>query len=332
MMWSKIKKAFTLVELLVVIGIIALLIAILMPALSRARKQALQVSCGSNQRQIAYAMLSYGNDWEESLPTLLGEPPGNHQGNPPAGLSWLTRLPVIGFDTATIWDWLTYRTYNNTESLLGGQAFVMRDYLKNDFDIYVCPDGFYKRNNMMTKWSGVITAYIGPGDHGSGDTGWEYTDALCAYRVGYLWLPHRHIPVYQTAASLCGGPVDTDDRPGDISKTASDLPELLMLADMNQFQLHSYAGCGQPADLTQCGVAANHNASSYKQIPGFRSACSPKIFPPNIGREENPIEMPLGQNRVRIDARTTWLPWQDWGYYTWSNWDVSYSRCEWHSF
>jgi prepilin-type N-terminal cleavage/methylation domain-containing protein len=61
-------KAFTLVELLVVVGIIALLIAILLPALRRAHEQAMAVQCSSNQRQLMAAFLTFALDHKNHLP------------------------------------------------------------------------------------------------------------------------------------------------------------------------------------------------------------------------------------------------------------------------
>jgi prepilin-type N-terminal cleavage/methylation domain-containing protein/prepilin-type processing-associated H-X9-DG protein len=65
------RKAFTIVELLVVIGIIAVLISILLPALNRAREQARVVVCASNERQIYLAMCVYASVNRGVLPIPL---------------------------------------------------------------------------------------------------------------------------------------------------------------------------------------------------------------------------------------------------------------------
>jgi prepilin-type processing-associated H-X9-DG protein len=89
-------SAFTLVELLIVIGIIALIISMLLPALTKARRAANCVACMSNMRQIVSAVLTYTMDNKGRLMPALIYPQGPNQPYPD-GFFWAAELVHLNY-------------------------------------------------------------------------------------------------------------------------------------------------------------------------------------------------------------------------------------------
>jgi prepilin-type N-terminal cleavage/methylation domain-containing protein/prepilin-type processing-associated H-X9-DG protein len=111
-------RGFTLVELLVVIAIIALLAALLLPALSNAKAKGQQVSCLNNVKQLAMAVHMYTGDNEETLPPM-------QDWLPALGIesSWRPYLFQLVGGTAKVYDCPTERKeiYANGNAAIVGQ-------------------------------------------------------------------------------------------------------------------------------------------------------------------------------------------------------------------
>jgi prepilin-type N-terminal cleavage/methylation domain-containing protein/prepilin-type processing-associated H-X9-DG protein len=106
------SAAFTLVELLVVIGIIAVLLAILLPSLSRAREQAKAVQCLSNLRQVGTALTMFTSEHKGFLPKAWF----NDRPRPGSAELW-------NYPNADVWEW----------------SYVVSTYLAKNEGVFRCP-------------------------------------------------------------------------------------------------------------------------------------------------------------------------------------------------
>src|ERR1019366_3203462 len=73
------RRGFTLIELLVVIAIIAILAALLLPALARAREKANRTACKSNMGQVSLTAIMYAGDYADKFPSAVWNPPSGVQ-------------------------------------------------------------------------------------------------------------------------------------------------------------------------------------------------------------------------------------------------------------
>ncbi len=114
------RAGFTLVELLVVIGILSLLIAILLPALTQAKHHARRMACAGNLRQVGVAIHLYADDFEDTIP--FG----------PAG------RPITGSNFYTVTGDVT-SLLSLEDGAPVGLGLLLEDYLKQQPTVMFCP-------------------------------------------------------------------------------------------------------------------------------------------------------------------------------------------------
>jgi prepilin-type N-terminal cleavage/methylation domain-containing protein len=118
------SKGFTLIELLVVISIVSLLIAILLPALSKARQAAMGLVCLTHEKQIATGISSYGGDNKDYIPAALDR------------LSGTTDQQTWMF---TLWTYLGYAKSNYVQSPAFCRGVQLNGEIADTNIVFYCP-------------------------------------------------------------------------------------------------------------------------------------------------------------------------------------------------
>jgi prepilin-type N-terminal cleavage/methylation domain-containing protein len=166
------QGGFTLIELLVVIAIIAILAALLLPTLAKAKAQSQTVYCLNNNRQLDLAWLMYAHENRDYLV------PNQNEWGPSEGQA--TGSWICGFMDWTVTD----RDNTNTDLLLNPTNAVLAQYFGSQRNIYLCPaDNYVSPPQAAAGWSRrdrsvAMNFNMGPGIPNNMDSVYPYKPAI----------------------------------------------------------------------------------------------------------------------------------------------------------